>query len=81
VHHVGVNGTVWPWLAIIVGVICLFWLGVAVARAVAGPQRKIEIDEGRRRRNIGVIAGSPGASGWATHPGQQVPEEPLPPPA
>jgi hypothetical protein len=77
VHHGGMNLGVGAWIGIVLGLIALFWLGVALSRAFASPERKAEIDAGRRRRNIGVIAGDPGASGWVTHPGQQVPEEPV----
>jgi hypothetical protein len=57
------------WMGLLVGLVALFWLGVALSRVVASPARRAEIDAGRRQRNKGVIAGTPGASGWATHSG------------
>jgi len=62
---------------IIVGIVFLVWMGLVLNHRFAGPGRRAEIDAERRRRSTGIVAGHPGASAYLTHPGQQVPEEPV----
>jgi hypothetical protein len=52
----------------------LVWIGLVLNHRYASPGRRAEIDDERRRRNVGIIAGHPGASGYVAHPGQ-VPDD------